>query len=138
MASTIYNKLFQVNNNVCMGQTTDELLRQLTPFMLTINNKECIPHENTTADFSGISITTNENVEEPLEKDIISPNQRDSLFWCIYIAIHEYKEYTVIRNNHNTREIEWKQELSKKITANPTNIKNSNHKTTKANVSEIL
>jgi len=71
MASTIYNKLFQVNNNVCMGQTTDELLRQLTPFMLTINNKECIPHENTTADFSGISITTNENVEEPLEKDII-------------------------------------------------------------------
>ena len=138
MTSTIYNKLFQVNNNVCMGQTTDELLRQLTPYMLTINNKECIPHENTTADLSGISITTNENVEEPLEKDIISPNQRDSLFWCIYIAIHEYKEYTVIRNNHNTREIEWKQELSKKITANPTNIKNSNHKTTKANVSEIL
>ena len=140
MTSTIYNKMFQLNNNVSIGQTTDEILCQLSPYMLTINNKECITHANTTVDLSCISITTNETVEEIMttEKDIISPNQRDSLFWCIYIAIHEYKEYNVIRNNHNTREIEWKQELSKKITATPTKIKTSNHKTTKANVSEIL
>jgi hypothetical protein len=140
MTSTIYNKMFQVNNNVCMGQTTEELLCQLTPYMLTMNNKECINHANTAVELSGISVMTNENVQETIstEKNMISPSQRDSLFWCIYIAIHEYKEYNVIRNNHNTREIEWKQELSKKITATPTKIKNSNHKTTKANVSEIL
>ena len=137
MTSTIYNKMFQLNNNVCIGQTTDELLCKLTPYMLTINNKESINHENIEVDVSG---TTNENTQEIMTTkiDMISPPQRDSLFWCIFIAIHEYKEYNVIRNNHNTREIEWKQELSKKITSNPSKIKNSNHKTTKANVSEIL
>lgn len=140
MTSTIYNKMFQVNNNVCMGQTTEELLCQLTPYMLTNHNKECINHANTSVELTGISVMTNENIQETIstEKNMISPSQRDSLFWCIYIAIHEYKEYNVIRNNHNTREIEWKQELSKKITATPTKIKSSNHKTTKANVSEIL
>jgi hypothetical protein len=140
MTSTIYNKMFQVNNNVCIGQNIDELICHLTPYMLTINNKECRNDANTSVDLTDISTTTNENIQETksIEKNIISPSQRDSLFWCIYIAIHEYKEYNVIRNNHNTREIEWKQELSKKITSNPSKIKNSNHKTTKANVSEIL
>ncbi len=140
MTSTIYNKMFQLNNNVCIGQTTDELLYKLTPYMLTINNKESINHKNIEVDVSDINVTTNENTQELMttKKDMISPCQRDSLFWCIFIAIHEYKEYNVIRNNHNTREIEWKQELSKKITSNPSKIKNSNHKTTKANVSEIL
>ena len=140
MTSNIYNKMFQLNNNVRIGQTTDELLCELTPYMLTNKNKEYVNHANTTIDLSGISMTTNEIVQEitSSEKDMISPSQRDSLFWCIYIAIHEYKEYNVIRNNYNTREIEWKQELSKKITSNPSKIKNSNHKTTKANVSEIL
>lgn len=140
MTSTIYNKMFQVNNNVCIGQNIDELICNLTPYMLTINNKECRNDANTSVDLTDISTTTNENIQETksIEKNIISPSQRDSLFWCIYIAIHEYKEYNVIRNNHNTREIEWKQELSKKITCNPSKIKNSNHKTTKANVSEIL
>ena len=139
MTSTIYNKLFQINN-VCMEKTNDELLCELSPYMLTINNKESVNHANTSVDLTDVSTTPNENRQEveSIKKDIISPSQRDSLFWCIYIAIHEYKEYNVIRNNHNTREIEWKQELSKKITSNPTKIKNSNHKTTKANVSEIL
>lgn len=139
MTSTIYNKLFQINN-VCMEKTNEELLCELAPYMLTINNKESVNHANPTVDLTDVSTTPNENIQEveSIKKDIISPSQRDSLFWCIYIAIHEYKEYIVIRNNHNTREIEWKQELSKKITYNPLKIKNSNHKTTKANVSEIL
>ena len=140
MTSIIHNRLFQVSNNLLIQPTVDELILELTPYMLYNKNK--VYEKNEKIDITEVRLTTTDSVNETVmaenRNDMVSPMQRDSLFWCIYIAIHDYKEYTVIRNNHNTREIEWKQELSKRITTSPTKIKNSNHKTTKANVSEIL
>jgi len=143
MTSIIHNRLFQVSNDILVQPPVDELIMKLAPYMLYNKNKSGIMKDET-IDIEKANNNSKTNHIEPESlivdnrNDMISPTQRDSLFWCIYIVIHDYKEYNVIRNNHNTREIEWKQELSKRITTNPSKIKNSNHKTTKANVSEIL
>jgi hypothetical protein len=79
-------------------------------------------------------------VEKPCDNKIstLTPPQADSLFWCIYIAIHKYEEYLMIHNKHNMLELEWKQKLSKQITDCPAKLKQSTHKVTKANIQEIL
>jgi hypothetical protein len=142
MTSIILNRIFQVNNDILVQPRVDELIMKLTPYMLYNKNKGSIRIVNTDIEPPNNNSKTNKIEQESTivdsPTDMISPMQRDSLFWCIYIVIHDYNEYNVIRNNHNTREIEWKQELSKRITTSPAKIKNSNHKTTKANVAEIL
>lgn len=139
MTDIIYNRLFQLSNNTLVKTTPDELIKELTPYMLLVSTKL-----SNKCDDENIEIKNNDNdmnvpdTIKPHINNTISPLQRDSLFWCIYIAINDYAEYNVIHNNHNTCEIEWKQKLSKKITEDLSKIKTSNHKITKANVSEIL
>jgi len=140
MTDIIYNRLFQIssNNNTLVKSTPDELIKQLTPYMLLVSTKQSnkCDDENTENKIDNTDMNVPDTII-PHINNTISPLQRDSLFWCIYIAINDYAEYNMI-HNHNTCEIEWKQKLSKKITEQPTKMKMSNHRITKANVSEIL
>jgi hypothetical protein len=126
--------------NACESIT--DIMSMLKPYMLTINNKSILQKESIE---THVSICDNVQeslhvVEKPCDNKIsnLTPGQADSLFWCIYIAIHKYEEYLMIHNKHNMLELEWKQKLSKQITDCPSKLKQSTHKVTKANIQEIL
>lgn len=69
---------------------------------------------------------------------LASPNQQDTLFWCIYIAIHGYGEYSQISRNYGVKELEIKKQIAEHVTKNPYKMKHTNHKITKIMVQEIL
>jgi len=141
MTDIIQRKLFlPTTSNAC--DSVADIMSMLKPYMLTINNKSIVQKQSVETQLSA-----DENVpeckqviDEPCDRKIstLTPAQADSLFWCIYIAIHKYEEYLMIHNKHNMLELEWKQKLSKQITDCPAKLKQSTHKVTKANIQEIL
>jgi hypothetical protein len=70
--------------------------------------------------------------------EFISPTHQDSLFWCIYIAMHGYNDYQQVSRNYGVKELEIKQKIGNYIQANPSKMKKTNMKITKAAVQEIL
>ena len=123
------------------GESIADIMSMLNPYMLTINNKSIAPKQNIESQVSKLDIVPESQPTSTTEQPCIStltPAQADSLFWCIYIAIHKYDEYLMVHNKHNMLELEWKQKLSKQITDCPSKLKQSNHKVTKANIQEIL
>jgi hypothetical protein len=66
------------------------------------------------------------------------PTHQDSLFWCIYIAMHGYNDYQQVSRNYGVKELEIKQKIGNYIQANPSKMKKTNMKITKAAVQEIL
>lgn len=144
MTDIIQRKLFlpaMATAAKCESITT--IMSLLNPYMLTINNKSISPKQNIETQVSKLDIVPESqpiSAEQPYDNKIstLTPAQADSLFWCIYIAIHKYDEYLMLHNKHNMLELEWKQKLSKQITDCPSKLKQSNHKVTKANIQEIL
>lgn len=141
MTDIIQRKLFLPTTSATCESITD-IMSMLNPYMLTINSKSISQKQSIESQVS-ISVDVPESqsiVEEPCDNKIstLTPTQTDSLFWCIYIAIHKYDEYLMLHNKHNMLELEWKQKLSKQITDCPSKLKQSNHKVTKANIQEIL
>lgn len=155
MTHTIRDMVFlhkDTNHNTC-NKSVSDILKPFEPYMLTIDNMIrdpilCVEVKKNMDNIENKSSISNANVNKDIpnglqpatndENNLISPRQQDSLFWCIYIAMHAYDEFLMIRNKHNAIEMEWKQQLSSMITGCPTKIKQSNHKITKANVQEIL
>jgi len=70
--------------------------------------------------------------------EFISPTHQDSLFWCIYIAIHGFNDYQQVSRNYGVKELEIKQKIGNFIQSNPSRMKKTNTKITKAAVQEIL
>ena len=66
------------------------------------------------------------------------PTHQDSLFWCIYIAMHGYNDYLQVSRNYGVKELEIKQKIGNYIQSNPSKMKKTNMKITKAAVQEIL
>ena len=123
------------------AESITTIMSLLNPYMLTINNKSIAPKQNMETQVSKLDVVPESQPTTAAEEPCIStltPAQADSLFWCIYIAIHKYDEYLMVHNKHNMLELEWKQKLSKQITDCPSKLKQSNHKVTKANIQEIL
>jgi hypothetical protein len=82
-------------------------------------------------------------VEEPspvnvVSKELISPKQSDTLFWCLFVVHFGYDEYIEVDRNYGVKELEIKKLVGEHISANPYKIKNSNIKFTKATVQEVL
>ena len=79
-----------------------QIISSLKPHMYT--NETILPdkQEKTNKVFSvEKSIVTNPRVKERVNLptiETISPNQKDSLFWCFYIALHGLHEYDTIHN----------------------------------------
>jgi len=144
MTEIIQRKLFLPSIEVAEASTCESIatiMSLLNPYMLTINNKSIAPKQNIETQVSKLDVVPESQPTSTAEQSCIStltPAQADSLFWCIYIAIHKYDEYLMLHNKHNMLELEWKQKLSKQITDCPSKLKQSNHKVTKANIQEIL
>ena len=147
MTEIIQRKLFLPDTAGAVATVAAEsittIMSLLNPYMLTINNKSIAPKQNMETQVSKLDVVPESqpiSAEQPYDNKIttLTPAQADSLFWCIYIAIHKYDEYLMVHNKHNMLELEWKQKLSKQITDCPAKLKQSNHKVTKANIQEIL
>lgn len=150
MTDTIRRMLFlpTVSRQIEKNNIIPDMITQFTPYMLTntnksvhtkINNNNISSIVNSSIEKNTLQSESIENVSMHSSKyTTITPTQPDSLFWCMYIAIHTYDEYLMIHNKHNMIEMEWKQQLSKQITECPAKLKHSNHKITKVNIQEIL
>jgi hypothetical protein len=61
---------------------------------------------------------------EVVDKDIYHvPRQKDTLFWCIYIAVNGMTEYMRIDRNYGVKELEIKKMIADDVRKNPTKYK---------------
>ncbi len=90
------------------------------------------------ADFYTNAADSNANADtlKPIVKPAVySPPRKDSLFWCIHMAIYGDKEGTKI--NHINVAMNEKHKMSDHFNANPELLKQSNHRITLAKINEI-
>jgi hypothetical protein len=93
-------------------------------------------------------MTSKEDSKENNEKEVsnsiidineyIEPKHTDSLFWCIFIIAHGYKEYKQIGHNYGIKELEEKQKILEFIKKNTSAIKSTNYKITNVAIQEML
>tara|TARA_B100000900_G_C20585276_1_gene719290 strand:+ start:662 stop:1438 length:777 start_codon:yes stop_codon:yes gene_type:complete len=85
------------------------------------------------------SISSNplvKEIEQVKTIEDVQPNQKDSLFWCIYILFHGVVHYQTIQNKHKNTEMDEKQSILKFIIENATMIK-EHAKTNKLKLSQV-
>ena len=114
------NKQIEINENIYLIK--EKLLKEMTTVAAT---------ESTTPNESKLELST--NVE-----NIISPTQKDTLFWCIFILHFGYNEYLQVNRNYGIKELEVKQKIIEYLNKTPGVLKQTNYKITKASVQEIL
>ena len=89
-------------------------------------------------------VINNHSIQEPVivqhkkNNEYKLPKQKNTLFWCMYIAKHGYDEYMQIRNNYGSKQLEIQQDVSKYIREHMYALKNVNTRITKAAGQEIL
>ena len=67
----------------------------------------------------------------------VQPRQRDTLFWCVFIAVNGYDEYLNVDYGYGSRELDIKREIGDYLSKHASEIKNANIKITKSMVQEI-
>lgn len=82
-------------------------------------------------------VTNLENKRKPASTQYF-PRKPDTLFWCVYIALHGMKEYNQIGLHYGNVEIEEKQKMVELMRKTPNIIKNANKKITKVSSQEIM
>jgi len=76
--------------------------------------------------------------EEKEKMTLFSPTQPDTLFWCIYVAVHGYHDYMEIDRNYGVKELEIKKQIADLLQKDASKIKNTNIKVTKVAIQEVL
>jgi hypothetical protein len=96
--------------------------------------------QNISNEFSQTSSisTSNKSTISNENSEIVTPKQKDTLFWCLYIAINGYNDYLEIERNYGVKELEIKKQIADFIIANASKLKNTNVKITKISIQEIL
>ena len=84
--------------------------------------------------------STSENEEATLSQfsGSYSPKSSDTLFWCIYIIANGYGEYMNIDRNYGVKELEIRKKVCEYLQKNPTRLKGTNYKITKAGTQEVI
>lgn len=140
MSSPYLNQLLFRENRI--NNSSDIAL--LEPYMLTYYNKDGIIQSVTkleeTKEKEVVAIKKEEpETEEATDKkDLIYVKQTDSLFWCLFIIAHGYKEYHMVGRNYGVRELEEKKKIYEFVKANPTRLKSTNYKMTNVAIQEIM
>ena len=114
------NKQIEINENIFLIK--EKLLREMATITAT---------ESTTHNESKLELSIN-------TENIISPTQKDTLFWCIFILHFGYNEYLQVNRNYGIKELEIKQKIIEYLNRTPGVLKQTNYKITKASVQEIL
>ena len=78
------------------------------------------------------------SVEITTHRDYFIPTQKDSLFWCLYVAMYSQGEYEAIHRNYGLRKMELNQTILDYLKDNIHLLKEVNHKFTKVAMTELL
>jgi hypothetical protein len=70
--------------------------------------------------------------------EIVYPDKKDTLFWCLYIAKNGIHEYTMISQGYSNIEIGEKQKIMEFHKVQPSRLKNTNVKVTNVAIQEIM
>jgi len=83
-----------------------------------------------------------EKIIETKKEEISSiylPRKQDTLFWCMYIAMYGYDEYTLITNHTGNKELEEKQKIMDYfVVKNRGKIRSANKKISKVKFQEMV
>lgn len=94
--------------------------------------------ENTLVEESKDQASLKPVCEEKEKVALFSPTQPDTLFWCIYAAVHGFNDYMEIERNYGVKELEIKKQIADSLQKDASKIKNTNVKVTKVAIQEIL
>ena len=127
---SIYHKIF-TNSAI----NTPEQIISLRKNMYTIDtfNKY---RANVIVDDS-VMVEPTEELTNTQDMSIV-PDRNDTLFWSCYIGIYGNKQYSEIPGRYGNAEMEEKQRISTYLQNNPSKLKNTNQKMTKAKTQEII
>jgi len=139
MTTYLFEKIFQP-----IVLSNDNLYDEIAPLMLS---KETTNNENTKRFIEQNKIQTN-TIDEIKNNEIISqecitpefktPNQKNTLFWCMYIAKNGYDEYKQIKDNHGSLQIDIQRKIIEYIEKNKTLLKELNIRITNIKIQEIM
>lgn len=108
------NNISNINNN--MTESTINLIELMEKYMLTTENIRNVDIIKSTSTFKQNNIRINK--EKPntskLNNNLFIPEQKDTLFWCMYIILNELYNYESVVNyftEENEIKIKWIEEL---------------------------
>jgi hypothetical protein len=141
-------KQIETNENIYLIK--EKLLRQIsletrTLCVVSNDNGDTIKELEIGKEMSSVTTTTEPTTvnESKLElsisnENIISPTQKDTLFWCLFVVYFGYSEYLQVNRNYGIKELEVKQKVIDYLNQNPSVLKQTNYRITKASIQEIL
>ena len=131
MTSYLQNLLFKPKN-----MPFSNIIENVSNYMLTTYWKNQFLIKTDVEEVNEISDV--ESIEETPTEEYIQPTQKDSLFWCIFIAKHGYQEYLEIQNHYSSRQMDLQKKICNYIKENTHLLKTVNIRITKAMVQEII
>jgi len=136
--STFCNNLFFYDNPPI---ELSQIISSLKPHMYT--NETILPDKQETPNqVSSVEkcVVTNPRVKERVNLptiETISPNQKDSLFWCLYIISYGYSDFIQVTRNHRVRQLEVQKQVIDLIQKDKNVMKNTNIKFTNIAIQEL-
>ena len=135
-----YNNLFFYDNPPI---ELSQIITSLKPHMYTIDT--ILPDKNPPKEVSIIEVEKQHlTTDLPLSHkpplshiDTISPNKKDSLFWCLYIISYGYSDFMQVTRNYRVRQLEVQKEVIDLIQKNKNIMKNTNMKFTNVAIQEL-
>lgn len=131
MTSYLQNLLFKPKN-----MPFSNIIENVSNYMLTTYWKNQFLIKTDIEEVNEISDV--ESIEETPTEEYIQPTQKDSLFWCIFIAKHGYQEYLEIQNHYSSRQMDLQKKICNYVKDNTHLLKTVNIRITKAMVQEII
>lgn len=140
LAPNFMNEIFYGQKNFLKSQ--ENFLSGLNPYMLTPDvwvqmQQQLVKESPSTESCSEASYS--KEIKESLPKSF-KPTLRDTIFWCIYVAINGeafYQSQLKSGTNMINLMMNEKKAISEHFNKNATLLKNSNHKITLAKINEI-
>lgn len=135
MAAYIQSLLFEPNN-----MSSKDVIDDIREIMLSADFKKKYRKEEKQVEEVSIieEVAVIEEKTEDLNEEYLKPSQKDTLFWCLYIAKNGYDEYKEIKYNYGSKQLEIQKKMSEQLKKNMVLLKSVNIRITKAMGQEIL
>ena len=145
--TVIADKIFYCyseNNNVCdlIAQLDEQMLHDSIENETPVTIIPIVKKEQPNATHTNDSTISNEKTTKPQQSETpvlpyITPRQRDSLFWSLYIGEYGYVDYNRITFNEGVQKLEVHQKIVDTLKQNPSRWKQVNQKITKVAIEEV-
>lgn len=145
--TVIADKIFYCyseNNNVCdlIAKLDEQMLHNSIENETPVTIIPIVKKEQPIATHTNDSTISNEKTTKPQQSETpvlpyITPRQRDSLFWSLYIGEYGYVDYDRITFNEGVQKLEIHQKIVDTLKQNPSRWKQVNQKITKVAIEEV-